>query len=363
MGILKELEEPPRNRDGKNEGKGETKSDGKGEGKGERRDEPLDLAELRKALGAFVTGVTVVTTLDEAGTPRGFTANSFTSVSLEPPLVLVCIAKASGSYPVFAGARGFAVNILAEDQRHVSSTFASRTADRFAVVNWAPGPAGNPVFEGAAAWLDCEMHDTHEAGDHLLLIGRIVGFESRPLPPLGYCRGAYMTFSLEQRAVAHADSHTRIGAILEWERSVLLLGAEDDGPLALPAAPRIGSTDEPESLLGMLTALGVEAQLGFLFAVFESEQGRALHVYYRGSARPMGPLASRARFFAFADIPWHRLGDEQVRKMLRRYVNERLEDRFAGGSGRPGRSGRSGQSGHAGRSGGSAPPGPKSDTR
>lgn len=90
--------------------------------------DPLD---LRRALGAFVTGVTVVTTTDKTGKPRGFTANSFTSVSLVPPLVLACIAKGAGSYEAFAGTKHFAVNILAERQKEISSIFASRNADRF----------------------------------------------------------------------------------------------------------------------------------------------------------------------------------------------------------------------------------------
>jgi len=288
----------------------------------------MDIGALRRALGAFVTGVTVVTTLDEAETPRGFTANSFTSVSLNPPLILVCIARTAGSYPIFANARGYAVNILGEDQRHVSSTFASRTADRFAIVDWSRGPAGNPIFAGAVAWLDCEMHQTVEAGDHLLLIGRVVGFDSKPHPPLGYCRGAYMTFSLEQDAVAHADRRTRIGAILECDDRVLLYGEREDGPLELPSGARIGGPDDPASLLGSLADRNIEAQLSFLFAVFESDQSATLHVYYRGSATPAREPIGAARFYAFDEIPWHRLADDAARSMLRRYVNERLEARF-----------------------------------
>lgn len=104
-----------------------------------------------------MTGVTVVTTHDPDGNPIGFTANSFTSVSLDPPLVLVCIANSSSNYAAFEQAEGFAVNVLAEDQKGVSNTFARPVEDRFAAVSWQQGPQGSPVFEGVSAWFDCSM--------------------------------------------------------------------------------------------------------------------------------------------------------------------------------------------------------------
>src|SRR5262245_29804115 len=113
---------------------------------------PPDSREVRDALGAFVTGVTVVTTVADNGQPRGFTANSFTSVSLDPPLVLVCISKAAWSVAIFQEAKGFAVNILADNQRAISHLFATKESKKFEAVAWSPGPAGNPVLDGAAAW-------------------------------------------------------------------------------------------------------------------------------------------------------------------------------------------------------------------
>src|SRR4051794_17579652 len=92
---------------------------------------PIDALELRRAFGTFVTGVTVITTWDETGAPRGMTANSFTSVSLDPPLLLVCIGKGAASYPAFAAAPAFAVNLLHEGQTEVSSLFASKSTDKF----------------------------------------------------------------------------------------------------------------------------------------------------------------------------------------------------------------------------------------
>jgi flavin reductase (DIM6/NTAB) family NADH-FMN oxidoreductase RutF len=171
----------------------------------------IDAMEFRKTLGAFVTGVTVVSTRQQDGTPRGFTANSFTSVSLDPALVLICIGKSAASYPVFSAAAHFSISILAEDQKQVSSLFASKAADKFEQVAWHPGLTGSPVIDGSAAWFDCETHQVVEAGDHIILIGRVVDFANTTASPLGYGRGAYLTFSLSQDALAAAGPRARVG--------------------------------------------------------------------------------------------------------------------------------------------------------
>jgi flavin reductase (DIM6/NTAB) family NADH-FMN oxidoreductase RutF len=122
----------------------------------------LDAGELRRTLGSFATGVAVATTLDSEGIPRGFTANSFTSVSLDPPLVLVCVDKTASCYPAFAGTKHFGINILCEDQQHLSTAFASKSADKFADLPWVSGITGSPIFPDSTAWLDCELHDRVE---------------------------------------------------------------------------------------------------------------------------------------------------------------------------------------------------------
>jgi flavin reductase (DIM6/NTAB) family NADH-FMN oxidoreductase RutF len=151
-----------------------------------------DARTLRDALGCFATGVTVVTTLDEAGRPVGLTANSFTSVSLEPPLLLVCLAKTAGSLPAFAAAPGFAVNVLHTGQQTVSARFASKTEDRFAATPWETWDTGAPIVEHSLASFDCTRHAWHDAGDHVILVGRVqrVRFEPRR-DPLLYFRGRY----------------------------------------------------------------------------------------------------------------------------------------------------------------------------
>ncbi len=162
----------------------------------------FDLLEFRRALGAFLTGVTVVTTIEPDGSPRGFTANSFTSVSLEPALILVCIAKTASSHPVFSQTQHFAVSVLAQEQRSVSGVFASKSVDKFAQVAWHVRRTGSPLINDAAAVFDCETHQVVDAGDHIILIGRVVGFAHSSATPLGYCRGAYVDFGLPQQALA-----------------------------------------------------------------------------------------------------------------------------------------------------------------
>lgn len=289
----------------------------------------LDAKELRRALGAFVTGVTVVSARQDDGQPRGFTANSFTSVSLDPPLVLVCIARTASSYQVFSQTPHFSVSILAAAQKDVSSLFASKAADKFAQVAWTSGPTGSPVIAGAAAWFDCRRHDVVDAGDHVILIGRVMGFSGSAAPPLGYCRGAYVDFALSQEAIAHGEAAAGVGAILERDGCVVLL-EDGAGGVDLPLGRSLGAAGDPRSLKGVLSGLGLDATLDFLFAVFENAPGRdpGVSIYYRGTLDRPPPAAKGVLMTPFAHIPWARLKSDAVRDMLKRFVRERQEDAF-----------------------------------
>ena len=125
----------------------------------------IDPRALRNALGCFPTGVTVITTRQDDGTPRGFTANSFSSVSLDPPLLLVSIAKTAASLPVFEAAGHFAVNVLGDGQRAVSALFAGRSPEKFAQTEWRPGIHGAPLIDGSLTWFECARHQAVEAGE------------------------------------------------------------------------------------------------------------------------------------------------------------------------------------------------------
>ena len=136
----------------------------------------LDSGELRRVLSAFATGVTIVTTRGPAG-DHGMTANAFSSVSLDPPLVLVCIAQHSSGRAAIAGNGVFAVNVLAAEQEGLSRRFASRERPRgaatFAGVDHRGESTGSPIIAGVAAYLDCRLQGTHRAGDHVILVGSV----------------------------------------------------------------------------------------------------------------------------------------------------------------------------------------------
>jgi flavin reductase (DIM6/NTAB) family NADH-FMN oxidoreductase RutF len=151
-----------------------------------------DARTLRDAMGCFATGVTIVTAHSADGTPIGLTANSFTSVSLDPPLLLVCVANTSSSAAVLRGADHFAVNVLQIGQQTTSNRFAAKAEDRFAATPWEIGETGVPVLTGSLSTFECARDAVHEAGDHFLLVGRVLkaSFEPRR-DPLLYFRGKY----------------------------------------------------------------------------------------------------------------------------------------------------------------------------
>lgn len=155
-------------------------------------DPSLDKATLRAALGAFATGIVVVTARNGEGAARAITVNSFTSVSLEPPLILFCLDKAAFHYGAFAAAPAFAVNVLAEGHEALSNRFACEAEDGFEDLETEVLATGAPVFPQALAALDCAREATHEAGDHLILIGRVKALKTpRATDPLLYFRGGY----------------------------------------------------------------------------------------------------------------------------------------------------------------------------
>ena len=146
---------------------------------------------LREALGSFVTGITVVTTRS-GGEPHGLTANSFSSVSLEPPLVLFSLSRTADCFDAFEQSDAFAVNVLRSDQEDVSNRFATKDIDKWPGVGWRPGHGGCPLLDGAVATFECRVAARHEGGDHVIYVGEVVGFDHHPeAAPLAFFRGRY----------------------------------------------------------------------------------------------------------------------------------------------------------------------------
>jgi flavin reductase (DIM6/NTAB) family NADH-FMN oxidoreductase RutF len=153
-----------------------------------------DVATYRTVLGHFATGVTLVTAMD-GDEPVGMACNSFTSVSLDPPLVLFCAAKSSSTWPRMQPARAFAVNILEEDDEEVCRLFATRGADRFSQLQWTGYRTGSPVMRDALAFVDCVTDAEYDAGDHTIVVGRVVQLGYAPEgKPLLFYRGGYGRF-------------------------------------------------------------------------------------------------------------------------------------------------------------------------
>ena len=151
----------------------------------------VDTRAFRRALGNFATGVTVVTAADASGRKVGVTANSFNSVSLDPPLILWSIDKRSTSHAVFEAATHFAVNVLAADQIDLSNNFARPREDRFAEIEYQAGAGGAPVLADCSARFECEKYQQVDGGDHWIMIGKVVAFDDCGRSPLLYHQGAY----------------------------------------------------------------------------------------------------------------------------------------------------------------------------
>jgi flavin reductase (DIM6/NTAB) family NADH-FMN oxidoreductase RutF/DNA-binding IclR family transcriptional regulator len=194
----------------------------------------FDSRELRQVLGTFVTGVTVVTTVDRDGRFHGLTANSFSSVSLDPPLVLWSQSIKGPSHPVFSAAARFAVNILAEDQIELSNRFASSGADKFAGLDVEVGQGGVPLLPDCSAWLECEVVSRLPGGDHTIHIGKVDAIRRASRKPLVFGGGRYLV--AEQHDLAPADPvqvQSQLHAVRLGARAMSRLASAFDQSLAL----------------------------------------------------------------------------------------------------------------------------------
>ena len=152
---------------------------------------PVSKDEFRAAMSRFVSGVTVVTTLGNDNRPAGITVSAFSSVSLEPPMILACINKRASVHDHLSEGSYFVVNILAEDQRHISQLFASKDEDRFNGTRYEWSTRGVPLLEGALAYVECRVVHVYPAGDHTIIVGEVESTGVADHKPLAYYRGGY----------------------------------------------------------------------------------------------------------------------------------------------------------------------------
>lgn len=274
---------------------------------------------LRDAFGTFATGVTVVTTRQKDGTPRGFTANSFSSVSLDPPLLLICIGKTAHSCDTFVEADHFTVNVLSEDQKAVSGLFASRAPDKFEQADWHPAYADMPVLGGSLCSFVCERHKLVDAGDHLILIGLVKEHTTRESQPLGYFRGSYFSIGLEEPLVnaAGAGGKVSIGAVMERDQKILLQELSD-GTFCVPHTTEAHSS--LDTLTNTLQTAGLTPQLDYLYAIYSDSETGHHGIYYHGTVS--GEAPENMMYFSLSELPLDQVPSVAERSMLTRYREE-----------------------------------------
>ena len=279
----------------------------------------FDPKRLRAAFARYMTGVTVVTTRDARGEPAGFTANSFTSVSLDPPLLLVCPGRHLSSFAVFETAPCFGISVLAEGQEEVSNLFAGRAGDRFALCDWDEGALGVPLISGRAAGFSCATHDRIEAGDHLILIGRIEAFDHLDAHGLGYGPSGYFSLGKEREAMSATASRTRASVLLDDGRCVYLTEGRD-----LPTVEASPEHDSLAALRAHLAAQGIAAEPGVVYSIYDEGNATRRLVFRAHLAAPAPALVAK---------PIHGLSalavpDPAVHSMLSRFEIEFRDQSF-----------------------------------
>jgi flavin reductase (DIM6/NTAB) family NADH-FMN oxidoreductase RutF len=296
--------------------------------------ENVDSDKFRRTLGRFLTGVTVVTTTDRASRRWGMTANSFTSVSLDPPLVSVCISKRAGSYKAFCESSSFAISILSEFQEDVARKFASPRDDKFEDLELLDADLRAPVVDGCTAWLVCDTYRQIDAGDHVLLLGRVEVCDSSPHAPLGYCEGNFLALTAEARgevpAAQTAGREIVAGWLVEQGDKVALVNESHEGTIvwSLPMGPLTSGRTMSEALnISGKCVLGCAVEPTFLYSVIDLSETHTCHVY-RAQLLDHLEESPRLRLFRKQDIPWAGISDRSVITILKRYFSEKATDRF-----------------------------------
>ncbi|MBN8490753.1 MAG: flavin reductase [Burkholderiales bacterium] len=290
----------------------------------------FDSRELRQVLGSFFTGVTVVTTVDGHGKPHGLTANSFSSVSLDPPLILWSQSRNAPSHPVFRTAERFAVNILADDQVEVSNRFARGGADKFSGIATRAGEHRMPLIEGCAAHLECRLVNAYPGGDHVVFIGEVERIARHGRPPLLFGGGRYLVAQPHDLGppTDRGANIARLNAVRIATRALVELSDELDETLGLgvwgnkgPTIVRWEEASEPvsdnlrtglvlpvlTSVTGLAFAAWLPAELTAPFVAAELADGAAPDIDATGLAQQLASI--RAAGFAslvgsdgFADL-------------------------------------------------------------
>jgi flavin reductase (DIM6/NTAB) family NADH-FMN oxidoreductase RutF len=286
-----------------------------------------DTNSLRRAFGAFASGVTVVATRMKDGEARAFTANSFSSVSLDPPLALVCLGKNSASLPMFEGCEAFSISILEASQRVISSAFASRDAavKIEALKNLVVDDA--PYLANSLATFMCSRHSVVDAGDHVILIGRIGKYRVNEGQPLGFFRGGYVSIGPDQPGLERLQASVHVGGVLGYDSKVLLCRRPNSDVWEIPMSqPRRGQRPDA-ALHEAFAALGIQVTMSVPFSFFQERGEPDMTMFFSvqsdGDVSPR-TLAdgTRISLFSAEDEPWNLVNGEMKQGMIRRYLRE-----------------------------------------
>lgn len=286
----------------------------------------LDAHALRGAFGTFMTGVTIVTALSKNGTPVGFTANSFSSVSMDPPMLLVCPGKFLSTYETFANCTHFAVNILAEGQEAISNIFASSKGDRFAQVPHHLDRHGVPLIDGAIVQFCCATHQIIPAGDHCIMIGEIVDFTHFDGLGLGYVGGQYFSLGLERAAFDSTEGPAICGAIIEDGDSVLMVQTKDG--LRPPQCTHTQRGRLINDLRDTLISKGIRADLGQAYSVFESKNPRTQSTYFLATGH-IEAASAEVIAVPIAELESQTFANAAIGRMMTRFALEQQTRNFA----------------------------------
>ena len=239
-----------------------------------------DPQHFRHVLGHFPTGVVVVTAMGADGTGAGMAVGSFTSVSLDPPLVAFLPDKGSSSWPKIQATGSFCVNVLTSAQEHVCRAMASKAPDKFAGLDWKPAESGAPIIDGVAAWIDCDIDTVHEAGDHYIVIGRVRDLDiADPVLPLIFYQGGYGRFSPRTLAANDADlvdqlavvdlARTHMDALARDLEVECLASAVVDDEVVLVASSGAPRTGRRPTRVG--SRMPFLPPIGYIFAAWADE--------------------------------------------------------------------------------------------
>ena len=286
----------------------------------------LDSRALRDAFGSFMTGVTVVTAVSKAGCKVGFTANSFASVSMDPPLLLVCLGNRLSSLEVFEECEHFGVSILAEDQKHASNCFASSKGDRFAEVDWCEDAFGTPIIEGAVTQFSCSAFQKVPAGDHLILLGKVESFTSSEKLGLGYAKGGYFSLGMERKAEELA-LHTggQVGAIIECDDKLLV--QKTDRGYALPVTAMAKGQSSYETLSKFVSDIEPDCRVGQVFSVYEKASAGNFVAFYRVESANESHH-EEYEYVPIADLTSMKFSSDDLHSMVSRFASEKKNGVF-----------------------------------